>query len=159
MAFRKLLEIAIIFSVFSVTASERCMLFTNPESCLGKTSAILEGVKYDVRETENATIYVVSPRNNPTGLIVSVSTNGDIVYNIRYSNSTARSAPSPEIFEKFKDSVKKTRPTDLWAERESGTGDVEVFEDKYLRIAIFVNAVVLHSHLHYSSTAEKCQRL
>lgn len=150
MNFKKVLTFLTFYCASWVVAAEGCMLFTNPESCVGKSSTILNGMKFDVHETEGANLYVISPRNNPTGLIIRLSTNDGVIYNIRYSNSTARSAPSPEEFEGFKNVVRKTRPASLWAVRRSGTGNVEIFEDNNLKIAIFVNAVVLHSYLHYS---------
>lgn len=156
-----------IFKIFAITyastlfSADNCDLFTNPESCLGRTPEALSEVQYGISERKpwmewpnlnptddeikNKELLYVAERNNPLGLFVEITTYNNVIYNIKLSTSTARLSPTQEEFKLFQDSIRATRPSESWIFKERGANDSETYDNGDIRIIFFRNAVIIHS--------------
>lgn len=156
-----------LFIVFALTyasalfAENRCELFTNPESCLGRTPEALSGVQYGVsentnwmlsrridptdEENKNLELLYVAEHNTPLGLLIEITTYRNVIFHIRLSTSTSRYSPNQEEFEEFKESIRRTRPSESWSFKERGRNDYETYEDSDIKIGLFSNAVIMRA--------------
>lgn len=156
-----------IFKIFAITyasalfAADNCDLFTNPESCLGRTPEALSGVQYSVRdgvsrtrwesldladdEKKNIQMLYVNNRDNPFGLAIEISAYRNVIFHIRIPNASERFPLSQEDFELFKDIIKRTKTPESWTSKGSGYRRYENYDNGDVRIVLFYNAVVMNS--------------
>ena len=140
-------------------ATTNCQLFTNPESCLGRTPEALSGIEYgvhhgvsgtrweglDLADDEKKNIQMLYVGRNPLGLGIQISTYQNVIFHIRLYTSTARESPTQQEFELFKDSIRRTKPPENWASTGSGYRLRETYDNGDVRVVLFYTAVIMYS--------------
>lgn len=155
--------LSFVVIVYSSTlfATTNCQLFTNPESCLGRTPEALSGIEYGVHhgvsgtrwegldladdEKKNIQMLYVNNRDNPFGLAIEISAYRNVIFHIRIPNASERFPVSQEDFELFKDIIKRTKTPESWTSKGSGYRRYENYDNGDVRIVLFYNAVVMNS--------------